>query len=299
MKVFHSHRVAVELPPGHRFPMPKYARLRDALLARGVLAESDLHPADETSESALCAAHDPAYVADMLAGRVSERAMRKIGFPWSAALVARSRASVGGTLAAARAAAEDGISGNLAGGTHHAFRDHGAGYCIFNDLAVTARTLIAEGLAQRILVCDVDVHQGDGTAAIFADDPRVFTLSLHGAKNFPFQKQRSDLDVELADDTGDEAYLEALGRALPAAFDLARPDFVLVQAGVDPLEADRLGRLSLTLEGLRARDRLILDTPWRTGVPVTLTLGGGYADPLDPTVEAHVGTYLAARSVYR
>jgi len=199
---------------------------------------------------------------------------------------------------AARAALEDGIATNLAGGTHHAARAEGSGYCVFNDLAVTACAMRAEGRARRVLVVDVDVHQGDGTAAIFAGDPDVFTLSLHGARNFPFRKQQSSLDVELPDGTTDEMYLMALAPALARSFDASRPELVLVQAGVDALAEDRLGRLSLSHEGLYARDEQILASCHARGVPVVLTLGGGYADPIDASVEAHAGTYEVARRIF-
>jgi acetoin utilization deacetylase AcuC-like enzyme len=199
---------------------------------------------------------------------------------------------------AARAALEDGIATNLAGGTHHAARAEGSGYCVFNDLAVAACAMRAEGRARRVLVVDVDVHQGDGTASIFAGDPDVYTLSLHGARNFPFRKQQSRLDVELPDGTTDEMYLMALAPALARSFAESRPELVLVQAGVDALAEDRLGRLSLSHEGLRARDEQILGECHARGVPVVLTLGGGYAQPIDASVEAHAGTYAVARRIY-
>lgn len=289
----------VALPAGHRFPMGKYARLRALLRERGLVRDEELVPSPPAPAWALELAHDAAYVRAVLDGTLDERAQRVLGFPWSEALVARSLASAGGTLAAARAALEDGIAGNLAGGTHHAFRDHGSGYCVFNDLAVAALAVLAEGRVGRVLIVDVDVHQGDGTAAILAGDERVFTLSVHGAKNFPFRKQRSTLDVELPDGTGDEAYLMALAPVLMRAFDAARPDLVLVQAGVDPLADDKLGRLSLSLDGLAARDEQILATCKTRGVPVALTLGGGYADPIDKSVEAHAQTYAVARRLFR
>ncbi|MCC6998213.1 MAG: histone deacetylase [Deltaproteobacteria bacterium] len=305
MQLFACDQHEVTLPPGHRFPMGKYGRLRRELLARGLVAAADLHDADPISRRDLERVHDPGYVGAVLAGTVDPRMQRAIGLPWSPALVARSLASVGGTLAAARAALQDGIAGNLAGGTHHAFRDRGAGFCVWNDLAVAAATLLDSGASsgvsasavRRVLIIDVDVHQGDGTAAIFADDPRVFTLSLHGARNFPFRKQHSTLDVELPDGTGDDAYLAALAPALEQGL-ACHPDLVFVQAGVDPLRGDKLGRLALTHAGLRARDRSILGLTHRLGLPTVLTLGGGYAEPLDDTVLAHLGTYEEARAIH-
>jgi acetoin utilization deacetylase AcuC-like enzyme len=292
-----DHHV-VELPAGHRFPMGKYAMIRRALVEEGLVGDGDLQRAEPAPHEALERAHDAGYVAAVIDGTLDERALRVLGFPWSSALVARSLASAGGTLAAARAALEDGIAGNLAGGTHHAFRDHGSGYCVFNDLAVAALAMLAEGRARRVLIVDVDVHQGDGTAAILAGEERVTTLSLHGARNFPFKKQRSTIDVELPDGTGDEPYLMALAPALMRAFEIARPELVLVQAGVDVLAEDKLGRLSLTLDGVAARDEQVLATCKTKGVPVALTLGGGYAQPIEKSVAAHVGTYRVARRLF-
>jgi acetoin utilization deacetylase AcuC-like enzyme len=300
VRVYSTDHHVVPLPVGHRFPMGKYALLREMLLERRVLDARELLPVEPAglARAALLAVHDAGYVERFLDGTLDDRALRRIGFPWSPALVRRTLASAAGTLAAARAALADGIAGNLAGGTHHAFADHGSGYCIFNDIAIAARALLDEGSAARVLVVDLDVHQGDGTAAIFGDEPRVFTFSMHGARNFPFTKQKSDLDVELADGTGDVEYLETLRGALAAAVDRARPGFIFYQAGVDPLAEDRLGKLALSHAGLRARDRHVLETARRLGVPTVLTLGGGYAQPLAPTIEAHVGTYATAKEVF-
>jgi acetoin utilization deacetylase AcuC-like enzyme len=298
MKVFTSDQHEVPLPPGHRFPMGKYALLRRRLLERGLVRADELVPAEPAPLEALERAHASSYVRGFVSGELDERAMRKIGFPWSEALVRRTLASAGGTLAAAFAALDDGIAGNLAGGTHHAAHDEGSGFCVFNDLAVAARAVLAAGRVERVLIVDVDVHQGDGTAKIFAGDPAVFTLSLHGAKNFPFKKPQSSLDVELPDGTSDEAYLMALVPALARGFELGRPELVLVQAGVDALEGDKLGRLALSHEGLAARDEQILGACKAHGVPVVLTLGGGYCDPIGPSVEAHAGTYEIARRVF-
>jgi acetoin utilization deacetylase AcuC-like enzyme len=298
MQVYYSDQFRVPLPPGHRFPMGKYALLREALIARRIVGEAELTPAPAITRQALTNVHDPAYVDAVFAGTLDERALRKLGFPWSDALLARTLASVGGTLAAARAALRDGFAGNLAGGTHHAHRDHGSGFCVFNDIAVAAATLLAEGAVRQVLVFDADVHQGDGTAAIFAEEPRVFTCSLHGKRNFPFHKQQSDLDVELDDGTGDEAWLAAIEAALAACAARCRPDVVFFQAGVDALAADRLGRLAVSHAGMAARDHAVLAWASRRGVPIVATLGGGYAEPIDASVAAHVGTYEAARRVF-
>ncbi len=279
--------------------MAKYARVREALLERNLVGAHELARSEPGADivAAIRRVHEPAYVDAFLAGTLDERAQRRIGFPWSEALVRRTLASANGTLLAARAALRDGIGGNLAGGTHHAHAAFGSGFCVFNDIAVAARALLDERRIARALVVDVDVHQGDGTAAIFAGEPAVFTLSLHGARNFPFRKERSDLDCELPDGSGDDAYLARLEEALAGGFAFG-PDIAFVQAGVDALAEDRLGRLALTLDGLYRRDRMILGEARRRGVPAVLTLGGGYAEPLDLTVEAHVGTYRAAAEVY-
>ncbi|QDU67875.1 histone deacetylase [Engelhardtia mirabilis] len=298
MRVFSTDHLEVPLPAGHRFPMSKYRRLRERLVEAGVLRASELVRAPAAPLDRIGAVHDPAYVRAFIAGNLSREAVRRIGFPWSPALVDRTLGSVGGTLAAARVALDEGFAGNLAGGTHHAHRDFGSGYCVFNDLAVTARTLLDERAVERVAVVDLDVHQGDGTATLCAGDERVFTLSVHGARNFPSRKQTSDLDLGLADGTGDQEYLELVEAALDRVFDGARPQLVLYQAGVDPLAEDRLGRLALTLDGLAARDALVFERCRAEGAAVVATLGGGYADPLEPTLAAHEGTYRAARSVF-
>jgi len=298
VRVFHCDAYAVSLPPGHRFPMPKYRLLRERLLADGTLREADFDASGLIGLDALLLAHDRDYVEAVVAGGLDEAQVRRLGFPWSHELVLRSRASVFGTLAAAREALCNGVAGNLAGGTHHAFADHGEGYCIFNDHAVAARTLQLEGRIDRAVIVDLDVHQGNGTAAIFAGDESVFTFSMHGARNYPFRKQRSSLDVELPDGCEDAEYLALLARHLPVALDAARADVLFYQGGVDPLAEDALGRLRLTHEGLRARDRLVFTEARDRGIPVVLTLGGGYAKPLSASVEAHCGTYREACAVF-
>lgn len=297
-RVFHADQHAVPLPEGHRFPMQKYRVLRERLVSTGVLRPEQLCPAPLAEAAAILAVHGAEYVQAFLTGSLERERERRIGFPWSEALVRRTLASTGGTLAAARAALEDGFAGALAGGTHHAHRDFGSGYCVFNDIAVAAVALLEGGHARRVLVVDLDVHQGDGTAAIFAGDPRVFTLSVHGARNFPARKACSDLDVALPDETGDAVYLDALDGALQEAVERSRPDFIFYQAGVDALGVDRLGRLALTLDGMGLRDERVFELASRLGVPLVTTLGGGYADPIEPTIEAHVQTYRAARAQY-
>lgn len=298
MRVYYADHQRVELPAGHRFPMGKYARLRLELVRQGVLSERALLPAPAAARDDIERVHDAAYVEAFLTGRLDPKARRRIGFPWSQALVRRTLASAGGTCAASEAALVDGLSGVLAGGTHHAFRDRGGGYCVFNDVAIAAIRLLDRGAVGRVLVFDVDVHQGDGTAAIFDGDARVFTVSVHGAKNYPLRKEQSDLDVALPDGTRDGPYLAAVEGALAQALEAGPFDIAFVQAGVDPLESDRLGRLAVSLEGLLARDRLVLGGLAAADVPAVLTLGGGYAEPIEASIEAHVGTYRAASEVF-
>lgn len=297
LRIFYTDQYTVDLPAGHRFPMGKYRLVREALLARGILNQSELVEPPLPSRDTLARAHTRAYVDALCDGTIDPRAMRRIGFPWSPALVTRSLASVGGALAAAEEALRFGISGNLAGGTHHAMADAGEGYCVFNDLAVVVKSLLSSGHVERVAIVDLDVHQGNGNAAILADEPAAFVFSMHGAKNFPFRKVPSTLDVALDDGTGDEEFLEILDAHLPRVFAF-EPDLVLYQAGVDPLHEDTLGRLSLSLEGLAERDRRVLAACRKAGVPLSLALGGGYADPIALTVEAHVGTYRMVREVY-
>lgn len=296
MLIYYTDHFVLPLPQGHRFPMRKYAALRErvAQFAPGLLR---VPPAATDAE--LGRAHDPAYVAAVCAGTVDARAQRRIGFPWSPGMVERSRRSAGATLAACRSALASGLGVNLAGGTHHAHRDFGEGFCVFNDAAVAARAVQAEGLVARVLVVDLDVHQGDGTAAIFAGDPSVFTLSLHGRGNFPFRKCASDLDVELVDGADDAPYLAALGAALPHALGRAAPDLAIYLAGADPYAGDRLGRLALSKAGLAARDRYVLATLRDAGVPVAVAMAGGYADVIDDIVDIHAATVAIAWERWR
>ena len=278
--------------------MPKYRLLRERLLEEGTLRPEDLIASEPVALDALLLAHEPGYVDAVVHGALADEAVRRLGFPWSKELVQRSRASVYGTVAAARTALGEGIAGNLAGGTHHAFADHGEGYCVFNDHAVAIRLLQLEGVIERAVVVDLDVHQGNGTAAMFAGDDSVFTFSMHGARNYPFRKQRSSLDVELPDGCEDEEYLALLSRHLPQVLDAARADILFYQGGVDPLAQDSLGRLRLTHAGVRIRDSIVLNAARDRDLPVVLTLGGGYAKPVEASVEAHCGTYREAKAVF-
>ncbi|HMA44893.1 MAG TPA: histone deacetylase [Gemmatimonadales bacterium] len=294
MKAYYTDQFVLPLPDGHRFPMAKYAILRTRV-AVAQLATLEV-PAPVT-DADLHRVHMPDYVRRVSAGTLDPAAQRAIGFPWSPGMVERSRRSVGATLAACRAALADGVAVNLAGGTHHAFPDHGEGFCVFNDAAVAVRTLQAEQVVSRVLIVDCDVHQGNGTAAIFAGDDQVFTLDLFAEKNYPFRKEAPDLAVPLPDGTGDAPYLDLLGAALPHAIAAARPHLAVYVSGADPHAGDRLGRLDLSKEGLEHRDRLVLDALHQQGVPVAVTMAGGYGRDLADTVDIHLGTVQAAARI--
>ncbi len=290
VKIFYSDHFVLPLPPGHRFPMKKYRLLREAVSVAGRGEWAELEVPEAVDDRTLLRVHTPEYLDAVTSGRLSAQDQRAIGFPWSPGLVERSRRSVGGTLSAARAALEDGAAANLAGGTHHAFADRGQGFCVFNDVAVAARDHLERGSAAHLAVLDLDVHQGNGTAAIFHSDPRVFTASVHGERNFPFRKEESDLDLPLPDGTEDEPYLEAVGQALEATLARPLPDLLFYVAGADPYRGDRLGRLRVSREGLAHRDRSVLEACWNRGVPVAVVMGGGYAEPVGKTVGIHLHT---------
>ena len=294
MKIFSTARYVLPLPFGHRFPMEKYARLAERVAAELGPRHPVLEP-DAAQDADLVRAHTPDWVARVSAGSLTREEIRRIGFPWSEEMVERSRRSAGATIAACHSALEDGVSVNLAGGTHHAFADRGEGYCVFNDIAVAARALQSAGRAERILVVDCDVHQGNGTAAIFREDPSVFTFSIHGARNFPFRKEKSDLDVELQDAAEDAEYLAALSRALAEVRRrFPSPDLAVYVAGADPWEGDRLGRLRVSREGLAARDRLVFGWLRDAGVPAAVTMAGGYGRSIEGTVAIHFETVRLA-----
>jgi acetoin utilization deacetylase AcuC-like enzyme len=294
VQIFYSDTFVLPLPPGHRFPMPKYAMLRERVAAAGLVPPERLRLPHAADDEELARAHDRGYIARAQAGELSAQEVRRIGFPWSPQMVERSRRSAGATVGACRAALAGEVGVNLAGGTHHAFADHGAGYCVFNDSAVAARAVQAEGRARRVAILDCDVHQGDGTAAILRGDDTIFTFSIHGARNFPFRKQQSDLDVELPDGTGDDAYLDALEDGVRRALELARPDLAIYLAGADPYFDDRLGRLGLTKGGLAERDRVVFHYTRAAGVPLAITMAGGYARRIEDTVDIHFQTVAAA-----
>ena len=300
MQAFYSDQFVLPLPAGHRFPMPKYRLLRDRLLAEAPGVR--LQPAPAASDGELALAHTPTYIAQVAEGLLGAAQLREIGFPWSPAMAERARRSVGATIAAARAALAEGVASNLAGGTHHACADRGSGYCVFNDVAVAARLMQAEWHRShrrllRVAVVDLDVHQGDGTAAIFRDDPTVFTLSLHGANNFPARKVPGDLDVALPDGCTDAPYLAALDDALAVLWAHHRdepPGLVFYLAGADPHEGDRLGRLKLSAAGLAERDRRVFDACRARRVPLALTMAGGYGHDIGQTVALQLRTQQLA-----
>jgi len=293
-RIFSTDQYQITLPEGHKFPVSKYGILRDLIQKEGLFQLEQAAPAQAEIVSL---AHEPAYVAGFIAGSLSAPAMRRIGLPWSQVLVQRAFASVGGTISASLQAMEHGWGATLGGGTHHAFRSEGAGFCVFNDIAVAIQFLRQRGLIRRAAVIDLDVHQGDGTAEIFKDDPDVFTLSMHGESNFPFRKKQSRLDVPLPDGVEDEEYLHRLDEVLPAAFG-SRPDIVFYQSGVDPLASDSLGRLSLTPQGLIERDRMVFKAARRFAAPFVLTSGGGYSHPIELSAHAHASTYRTAWDMF-
>ena len=295
MTLFYSDVFVLPLPAHHRFPMGKYLRLHERLLASGDFVHNDSRVPKAASDVEITRAHCPQYLRRVVAGALSPAEIRAIGFPWSERMVERSRRSSGATLAAAREALTRGWSANLAGGTHHAFRSRGEGFCVFNDAAVTARAMQVEAGLQRIAIVDCDVHQGNGTASIFAGDDSVFTFSIHGARNFPFSKEASDLDIELADGTGDEEYLWHLERGLDETLERSRPQLAIYLAGADPYEGDRLGRLSLTKRGLARRDELVLGRLAARGIPVAIAMAGGYARDIEDSIEIHANTIRTAR----
>jgi acetoin utilization deacetylase AcuC-like enzyme len=304
MPAFYADQFVLPLPPGHRFPMSKYRLLREQVEG---WPDLQLHQAEPASDGELALAHAPAYLSAVIDGTLSAALQREIGFPWSEAMVERARRSVGATIGAARAALAGGVAANLAGGTHHATAEKGSGYCVFNDAAVAARLMQAEWHRAhrqllRVAIIDLDVHQGNGSASIFKDDPTVFTLSMHGAKNFPFRKEASDLDVELADGCDDTAYLAALDHALAelwARHAAAAPGLIFYLAGADPHEGDRLGRLKVSTAGLAERDRRVLAAARERRIPVALSMAGGYGRLVDDTVQVHLGTLHAAIASWR
>lgn len=285
------------VPEGHRFPMDKYELLPLQLLREGIAEESDFFSPEPIDMLPVYAVHDRAYADRFVAGMLNRQEMRHIGFEQTPLLVERELRIAHGTVDGALKAFETGIAFNIAGGTHHASRDAGEGFCMINDQAVAAQYLVDHGKARQVLIADLDVHQGNGTADIFINEPRVFTYSMHAGNNYPFRKKKSDLDVELRDRTDDSAYLTLLHNTFPALIERVKPDFIFYQAGVDILATDKLGRLSCTIDGCRQRDEIVLQTAHRHGIPIQCSMGGGYSPQLKTIIEAHANTYRVARQL--
>ena len=305
MQAYYADHFVLPLPEGHRFPMAKYRLLRDRLAEQ--LPQVQLQVAPPASDDELALAHTPGYIQAIAGGTLPAAAQREIGFPWTEAMAERARRSVGATIAACRVALREGLAGSLAGGTHHAYADKGSGFCVFNDIAVAARLMQAEcargrsvGMVQplKVAVIDLDVHQGNGTAHIFRGETSVFTLSMHGARNFPFRKEAGDLDVELPDGCADDDYLNALEQALDQLDQRFAPGLVLYLAGADPHVGDRLGRLALSHDGLEARDRRVFDWAWQRRVPLAFTMAGGYGRDMADTLQAQLTTWRVAQQYH-
>jgi acetoin utilization deacetylase AcuC-like enzyme len=290
MRAFYCDHLSFPLPAGHRFPLAKYPLLREALLISGVVLPANLLVPPPVTDEQLLHVHNRQYVHRLQNGQLTAGELRRIGLPWSRDLVQRARCAAGGTVAACRAALQDGIAVNLGGGTHHAFHDHGQGFCLFNDIVIAARTMQAEGRVQRVVVLDCDVHQGNGTAALAAGDPTIFTFSIHNEDNFPLRKEHSDLDIGLGDGTGDEAYLQALEQGLQQALRRAGADLAIYLAGADPYVGDLLGRFALSKDGLAQRDRTVLRHCQASGLPVAVLMAGGYARDMQDIVDINLQT---------
>jgi acetoin utilization deacetylase AcuC-like enzyme len=298
LKILYADTVPLSLPPGHRFPAVKYPMLRQRIFDSGLFAAEDLISAQPASEEQLLRVHTQEYVEKVLKGTLSEKEQRRIGLPWSPELVDRSRRSVGGTVAACHYALIEGAASYIGGGTHHAYPDHGEGYCVFNDVAVAVRDLQSTSLAQRIVILDLDVHQGNGTAAIFAKDPHVFTFSIHGEKNFPYYKEQSHLDIALPDGSNDQTFLEAVDWGVDEALMRSSAELAIFIAGADPYSGDRLGRLNMTKEGLALRDRMVFEKLVHASLPVAVVMGGGYAPQIEDVVDIHFQTLLIANEYH-
>ncbi len=292
MKAFYTDHFVLPLPEGHRFPMEKYSRLRDLV---GTQENVELVEAPPATDTQILYAHDPSYLIKVIEGKLSPQEQREIGFPWSEQMVERSRRSAGATVAAAKTALREGIAANLAGGTHHAYRDTGSGFCVFNDSAIAARTLQKEVSASlKIAVIDLDVHQGNGTASILQHDQSIFTLSIHGENNFPFKKEESDLDLGLPDGCNDEAYLHSLGECLDQLDARFKANCLIFLAGADPHEGDRLGRLKISQEGMRLRDQMVFQYALDRQLPIAFSMAGGYGKEIESTVNIHFQTIKTA-----
>ncbi len=298
LKIAWTEIYAHPLPQNHRFPMEKYNLLPQQLIYEGTVTGDNFFTPGTLSTDLVLRTHDATYWDKLVHGKLERQEERRTGFPWSKELVDREVIIMQGTLDAAVFALKYGAAMNIAGGTHHAFTDRGEGFCLLNDIAIAANYLLDQGLAKKVLVVDLDVHQGNGTAQIFRNDPRVFTLSMHGASNYPMHKEQSDLDIGLPDGTDDATYLGLLEQHLRPLFDQQEPDFVFFQSGVDVLATDKLGRLGMTIDGCRARDRMVLELCKAYDIPVVASMGGGYSEKIAHIVEAHANTYRLAQEIF-
>lgn len=296
-RIYYSPYYYADIGDGHVFPIRKFELVRDRLIAEGTVQPNELIEPEPASTDDLLLVHTNDYISRLVSGTLTAKEVRKLGLPWSESLVRRSFHAISGTINAAKYCLETGVASNLAGGTHHAYPDHGSGFCVLNDVAVSIKVLQRDKLAERFLIIDLDVHQGDGTAFIFRNSPEVFTFSMHGAKNFPLNKQASSLDIELQDKTTDNEYLATLDQAL-ARIKSHDPDMIFYLAGADPYENDKLGRLGLTIDGLLRRDEMVLRFAEGLGVPIVTTMSGGYAADINDTVEIHCNTIRAVKNVY-
>ncbi len=296
-KLFYSPYYYAEIGENHVFPIRKFELVRDLLLKEGTLTKSEIVAPEPAKIEDLLLVHTEDYISRLIDGTLTVKEIRKLGLPWSESLVRRSFHAISGTITAAKFALQDGVSSNLAGGTHHAFPDRGEGFCVLNDVAVSIKILQREQLAERFLIVDCDVHQGNGTAFIFQNSPEVFTFSMHGAKNYPLFKEVSTLDIELPDKTADTEFLETLEQALPRIF-THDPDIIFYLGGADPFENDKLGRLALTINGLKKRDEMVLEFAKSKDVPIVTTMSGGYAANINDTVEIHANTIRAVKQVF-
>lgn len=298
LKIAYSPIYKYTLPEGHRFPMIKYELIPEQLLYEGTISESNFFHPEPATEETILLTHDDHYWERLKKQELSEKEIRAIGFPMTETLVRRGTHIANGTLQCALYAQQYGVAMNVAGGTHHSFRDHGEGFCVLNDIAIAANFMLHNDLARQILVIDLDVHQGNGTAQIFKDETSVFTFSMHGAKNYPARKEQSDLDIGLPDKTGDELYLKTLKEVLPMLIEKVKPDFIFYLSGVDVLETDKLGRLSMSIEGCKERDRLVLETCKQNQIPVAVSMGGGYSERISTIVDAHANTFRLAQEIF-
>lgn len=298
LKIAYSEIFRYSVPDKHRFPMQKYTMIPERLLSEGTITEDNFFAPKRLSEDEILTTHTPEYWHKLKTQTLPRKEARPIGFEMTEALVDRGRHIAHATYECALFAKEFGVAMNVAGGTHHAFADHGEGFCVFNDVCIASNLLLARGEASKILVVDLDVHQGNGNASIMAGKPRVFIFSMHGAKNYPFRKQVSDLDIELATDTGDEEYLQILTDTLPRLIDEVAPDMIFYQSAVDVLATDKLGKLALTQDGCRARDEFVLRCAKDAGIPVAIVMGGGYSEDIEDVVEAHCNTFRVAQMIY-